>query len=239
VFLVTVTIGEASLVPQYEREATAVGTLVHEALRAHYMGENPIDTLDAMPQRYGPYIQKAKTIFAAYRKRYTRDKTCVLAVEKEYEAAIAGHKFTRRLDLVVEAQGCVQVWDHKTGAKPNDTAATAELMWSLATQEVLGRLLLPAEFKRPWGGVLLNVIPTIDRPAGFMRKKLNFSQRMLDKIPMSLAFYYEQIDRLKNTNIFQYPRSGECMGRYGVCDYLHLCNGGEQYRHLYVVDRPN
>lgn len=227
------------LVPAIENEYSGRGTVLHECLRAHYLDRDVETVLQSLPGRYGPHIAEGRRIYEAYLRHYgpaDREGFRVLAVEEEYEVKIAGYSFTRRLDLVLERQRTVGIMDHKTAMRPNVRGATASDDWSLATQEIVGRVLLPEMYGLPYGGFTLNLIGPGAAEVTFLRRQIDFAPRMLDSIPRSLLAVYREIEALEGTDPWLYPRSGACREGF-KCDYLPLCNGGKAWARQYEVTR--
>ena len=225
------------LVPPVEGQATGVGTVLHEALEAHYTEQDPEAAARSLPERYGYCMSRGLELFKEYVEQYPVEPwEEVLAAEHEVEVSLGGHLFTRKLDLIVLWGGKIWVMDHKTAGKVTDRLRTAELDWSLATQEIAGEAVLPKQFGYEWGGFALNIIGTGRETVKkrYKRQPLNFPARFLSSIPRSLHWYCERIEALKEVDAWSYPRANACVGRYGICPYLDLCRYGRNAERNYA-----
>jgi hypothetical protein len=216
-----------------EKIEPATGTVLHEGLRAWYDGEahdreTVVTTMRAMPSRFGPAISHALALFDRYLRRYPNEDFDVLATEVEVEVTLAGLPFTRRIDLVVREHrgGRVRIYDHKTASQPKRRASSAALDWSLMTQELVLACQCASLFDAEYGGFVLNLIGTASEE--FIRVPLSFNSRMMAALPRSLHYYLTRINELEQTtDPWEYPRSGGCLGRYGVCEYKAICEYGK------------
>lgn len=221
--------------PRLEPIEPARGTVLHEGLRHWYASERrdldgAVATIRAMPERYSPAtIEQATTLLLAYATAYRDEPLDVLATEIEVAVSLAGRPFTRRIDLIAQRRtdGHVWIYDHKTAGDVAKRARTADLDWSLMTQELVLASQCEAIFSAPYGGFVLNLIGTasFDTPL-FRRQPIAFSRRMLQALPRSLHYYLGEIERTSALDPWEYPRSGSCVGRYRVCEYKPLCERG-------------
>ncbi len=227
--------------PKVEPPAPALGTVLHEGLRIWYLGlgkEAAVQAIMEMPLRYGPYIEPGLLLLEAYLEHYSGEKLQVLDVEREFEVTISGRPFTRRVDLTIIGQdGRVYAPDHKTAAKPGARARSATRDWSLMTQDLVLRAVCRDVYGRDFGAVILNLVGTAEKE--FHRRPLIFPPAMLKAAPRSLLHYIREIDRLKFEDPWSYPRSGECVQRYGVCEFIDLCEYGEASLPMYDVEEPS
>lgn len=225
-----------NLVPQNEGQATGRGTLVHEGLAGWYqhgLVDSAWQMMQALGPRYSTWLDEAQRVVLAYIKLYRDERFDVLAVEHEIAVDIGEYPFTRKLDLVARHHddGRIWVYDHKTAWSISERLRNARSDWSLATQTIAGKVVLPGAFGGEWGGFVLNLIDT--KELRFDRQPILFAERELAEIPRSLHWYLKEIDALKDRNPFDYPRSGACLDRYGMCPYRALCEGGMAMRRLY------
>ncbi len=214
-----------------ESPGTGRGTVFHEAARAYFSGEDWEAVIDALPRRYLPYAETGKELFAAYLEKYSDEDEKTLAIEKELVVHLRGSEFTRRVDRVVSKwQGGKRVSvirDYKLAARLKDRLRSAPADWALATQAMVGQKLSQSLWGMPFGWVELDCVQSAGE--GFQRQRVVFQPRMLETIPRSIAYYYEQERRLQETGLdpWQYPRTGACIGQFGVCDYKKLCDYGD------------
>jgi len=220
-----------------EGEATGTGTVLHELLRAWYLGLTTDAGLEGLAERYQRFVPRALELFERYCKEYPTEEWEVLDAEREIEVALNECRLTRRLDLIVLWRGRVYVVDHKTAGRVASRIKSAFLDWSLATQEIAGEAVLPGMYGAEWGGFILNVIGTGEGGAEFRRQVIRFPPHFLATIPRSMYWYLQRIDALAGTDPWCYPRSGACEGRYGMCEYLDLCRFGRVAEGQYEVER--
>jgi len=228
------------LVPQTEGAATGRGTSLHEGLASWYRDgsvDGAFETMRALGARYAPFVDEAQRIFLNYVRHYAVEPFDVVAVEREIVVDIGDYPFSRRLDLVVKdhQHGLIWVYDHKTAGDVSDRLRTVRSDWSLLTQALVGEAVCQREFGEgsAWGGLVLNVIGTGSSSSQFVRQPVVFSEREMDAVPAALHWYLKQADSLSDRNPFDYPRSGACLGRYGMCEYRALCEGGPIMRRMY------
>jgi len=222
-----------------EGMATGIGTVLHEALYAYYVGVDVGEQVGKLPARYSACIRRGMELFEEYQRVYPVDPwSQVLLAEHEIEVALGDHRFTRRLDLVVLWGGKIWVLDHKTAGRVTSRLRSAELDWSLATQELVGESVLPGMFGAPWGGFVLNVIGTGTEAVDcrYKRQPLRFPARFMSSLPRSLHWYFERAAALEGTDPWCYPRSGKCMGQYGACDFVDLCRYGRSAERNFKKD---
>lgn len=216
--------------PMLERIETARGTVVHEMLLVWYRGQgydDAIATARAMPERYHLAIPSALAIFEGYIRQYPTEPFEVLETEVELEVALAGLPFTRRIDIVARTrQGTVTIYDHKTAGRPSQRAKSAELDWALMTQELVLRPQCVARYGLRYGGFVLNLIGTQEQE--YRRQPVLFNATVLAAAARSIHYYLSEINRLADTAVspWEYPRSGTCIDRYGICEYRDLCEYG-------------
>jgi len=216
--------------PMLERIETARGTVLHEMLRVWYRGqgyEDAIATARAMPERYHVAVPSTLALFEGYIRQYPTESFKVLDTEVELEVALAGLPFTRRIDLVVrDGRGMVMIYDHKTAGRPAQRAKSAELDWSLMTQELVMRPQCVARYGLRYGGFILNLIGTHEQE--YRRQAVLFNATVLATAARSIHYYLSEINRLADATVspWEYPRSGACIDRFGVCDYRDLCDYG-------------
>ena len=216
------------LVPIVSPKPLALGTCVHEALAAFYLGRDPMAALRDVPHRAAYCVPQAKPIVSAYLKSHARERLDVLAVEEEVAIKLHGRLFTRRLDLVVAEQGRVVVRDHKTSGDSKKRAMSFPFDASLFTQEVVGKPVLPAKYQLPWGGVQVNIIETREPFRSFVQP-ISWMPLLLKEAPEDLAYWTQQAAEWveKGVSGWKFPKSWHCQGQYSQCDYLPLCLRGD------------
>lgn len=226
-----------NLHPPLEKPETGKGTVVHEALRAHYEGRDVEDAIWSLPPRYRPFFEAGLELMRGYLEHYAAEELDVVSVEREYGVRVNGRRFTRRMDLVIRtSEGDVVGIDHKTASRPAARAAWARHDWSLLTQELVGRAIIAPACSAKWGGLILNLIGTGSEQE-FLRKRIRFSERALEALPMSIDAAYEEMARYADHDPWRYPRWGQCYDQWGRCDYVPLCENGPGWEHLYRAGR--
>ncbi len=218
------------LQPREEKPALARGSVFHEAARAYYLGEDWEAAVQALPRRYYNYVDEGTQLFRRYAEHYAGEAKKVLDVERELVVHLGGSELTRRVDLVVSEYRRGQVFavilDHKLAARMQERVKSASDDWTLATQAIVGEKLSQRTWGLPFGGVVLNAVQTDG--SAFHRQKLVFRPRMLETIPRSIRYYYDLEEQLAATRSpWNYPRTGDCYGTYGRCDYKSLCDYGQ------------
>jgi len=216
-----------------EKPEPAKGTVLHEMLLVWHTGGSKADALAtayAMPSRYKLAIAPAVLLFEAYVQRYPAEAFTVLAAEHEVAVLLGGIPFTRRIDLIVQSpppQSLVLILDHKTAGRPGLRAKGAGLDWSLMTQELVMRPQCHAMFGVNYGGFVLNLVGT--QEPEFKRVPVAFSPVMMEAAPRSIYRYLKQMQELDaTTDPWEYPRTGACVQRYGVCDFAAICEYGKR-----------
>lgn len=220
-----------NLQPRAEHTAALLGTKVHKCLEKHYLGGDWHDVLPSIAD--SEMRTKATGIMEGYFARYPFEKVNVLAVEREFSLQIEGNTFTRRFDLIYKARSSAYAMDHKTTSRPKERTGGVTLDNALITQELLGRAVVSRELDLPWGGTVLNVIPTNSNK--YTRLFLSFSPRVLEEMPKSIAriMRYEKSLVSSPQSPWSYTQSFACYDRYGVCEYAPLCERGPDELYLY------
>lgn len=224
------------LVERYEGQYTGRGTVLHTGLRGRYLGLDVDALIQALPERYAPWLPEGMKLYERYCNRYPLDLEGfkVISAEEEVFVKIGGHDFTRRLDLVVEWGGKLVVIDFKTAGRPGARAATADTDWVLATQALVGKAVLAGKYNLPWGGVVIDIVGAGDEPS-FERRALHFAPRIMESIPRSILYFYERVEALMEVDPWSWPRTGCCWSP-GKCEYMDLCRGGPSWARQY--ERP-
>jgi hypothetical protein len=223
-----------------EKKGRGIGTVVHRLLAGYYQAKRDggditdaiARTIEGLEPRYTPFIERARLPARAYIWKHGRDRTVTLAVERELTVLIEGKVFTRRVDRIVRNGSFVNIIDYKTASDVSTRTRSAVYDWSLATQDVVGRYILPDQYGLEWGGVIMDLIGNtkVEKVSDvkLRRVPLRFPDRMIKAIPVAIAQAYRDIEETEKAydDPWHWPRSGSCWGRYGLCDYASLCDRG-------------
>ena len=226
-----------SLRPRASSDAASLGTAFHAFAEAYYTGKPWRGViLDATIE---PFRSAAESLFEDYLKWFSAETLEVVAVEQEVVVLVRGLAFTRRLDLVHRTPAGLVIMDHKTASRPDERLRTARSDWSLSTQALVGQAMFERLYGVPYGGFVLNVIPTGDERK-FRRQAVAFAPREMEAMPRALHYFMSRRQELIDSglDLWQWPTSGACVGRYGVCRYRSLCESGPAMVPAFVfVDR--
>lgn len=226
------------LMTRTEKDALALGTLVHLGIEAWFRGENwnaPI--LDA-PERLAHMAVKALQVVQGYTRKWTRERPeQIVSQEKEYELMICGEELlTRRIDrLIRTADHRLVAYDIKTASRVAERTRKTVLDPTLFTQEMVGRWSIAPSMGLKWGGVVLDLVPTVgwDDPDNFVRQPLTYGREMLRTAETSLLYWMRQereiTDEYRDGRLdpWKLAQSFQCYPSGFMCDYWWLCNGGE------------
>ncbi len=221
------------------------GSLVHLGLAQHYSRVKAAQE-GADPERYYPpdeaidvlaevkggawaeHAKLAKDVVRAYLVRWRNERFRVLAVEELLEAEIAGHRFTGRMDLVLEdSAGKVWIVDHKTTGR---LQAKQRKFYSVSGQilgyQTLGRIHYGDRF----AGMRLNMIQH-GGEFKFERFDVDPAPKLLAKWPSAVADAERGIQDLLDEGRPEdewpiAPSELVCFHRYGPCNYLEQCKWG-------------
>jgi len=222
----------------FDSTAIALGTVIHSCLENHYLGKDwRLAIAKAHKDPSSAFVaQRAANITTNYFNHYKNEKLHVIAVEREYAITVEGCLFTRRVDLTYEATGRLYFVDHKTAADPKRRTSQSEMDATLLSQELIGRIVCQQVHGYPYGGALLNLIPT-GGGGTFNRYPLRFPAKMLEDMPRSLARWLKAEKSLLASGMspWEYTQTYNCYSRYGVCDYWRLCAHGSEALNDYTV----
>ena len=167
---------------------------------------------------------------SAYVRHYSSDGTNlrVIAIEEPVETEFFGHRYTARVDLVLEDNGG-KVWylDHKFVAKVEGKVFRRYVL----SGQFLGLQHLGMRtYGERFGGVKVNVIGC--NVSGFSRVSLDPAPYMLERFPSVVKRAEEGIARVEaalalGEPIGAAPSEHVCFGPYGECPAFYLCQWGE------------
>lgn len=212
------------LVPFQTPKPLALGTCTHEALAAYYQGNDWEEALAGVDSKVAYMVPQARKIMKAYLKEYAHERLDVRFVEEEFFVTLKGFPFTRRVDLGVQQDGKLWVWDHKTAGDQKTRLATTKFDATLFSQSIVVGALAQQRTGLPFGGVILNLIGTKE-PYMFRRVPLQWTRTLLDEALESL-FYWSRMAAgmmIEHKSPWRFPQTWQCQGRYAVCEYLPLC----------------
>ncbi len=221
------------------------GSLIHLGLAQHYsrLKEQqqggaperfypPAEAIDIMAEAKGgawaEHAPLAKQALDAYVWKWRNERFRVVAVEELLEAEIAGHRFTGRMDLVVEdSAGKVWVIDHKTTGR---LQAKQRKFYSVSGQILGYQWLGRIHYGERFGGMRLNMIQH-GGDFKFERFDVEAAPKLLEKWPSAVADAERGIAQLlaEGRPADQWPIAPSeliCFHRYGPCNYLEQCKWG-------------
>lgn len=220
-----------------EAPALAVGTVIHVLLAVYYQRMispdyplTPGIIHEKLMQRANPAIvQEAWRVFQQYALYYQNENIQPLGVE--LDLIDPRTRESCRFDLVAfypetihDRLAGTYILEHKSASRFDD----ATLNGWVNDGEVLGQVMLWERLglsKRygPLRGVIINILGKQKEPR-FHRTTVSPSSMMLEQHRDDLKQHEAQIHMAKTTGVF--PRSrGNCIGRYGKCDYWYDCAG--------------
>lgn len=220
-----------------EPPARAIGTVIHALLAVYYQRMitpdyplTPGIVHEKMMQRANPtLVKEAWRVFQQYALFYQMENIQPLAVE--LDLIDPRTRESCRFDLVAffpetthDRLAGTYVLEHKSASRFDDDTLNG---W-VNDGEVLGQVMLWERLglsKRygPLRGVIVNILGKQQEPR-FHRTTVSPSSLMLDQHRDDLKKHEAMIHLAKSTNTF--PRSrGNCISRYGKCDYWYSCAG--------------
>lgn len=236
---------ELHLRPVIERQATAVGTLVHAALAYRYAAPlNPrpewfvykdgYEAIRKLASR-DDFADLALHVFAAYEEHYARvgDPWTPVLVEHQFVVDFAHGKYSARTDLLAIENGEYVLIDHKILGKISDSlrgqyAADRQMMTGLAIARASGY-----DVKR----VVINAANK-DRPVpSFRRYDIPINHTAFASLGRDTAYYVALQAAVRNQfpNPYDRPRNWDaCTRKYGQCDYFGLCTGTDDLNSFHV-----
>jgi hypothetical protein len=221
------------LVPVHPKEALTRGTLIHIAMEALYSGRDWQQALYECPPECASEYANAHKAMKGYVDKYPSESFQVLSVEQEYECMIGDERLTRRLDAVVlSREGKIYALDHKSAYDTGKRARTAQLDPTLWSQDIIGRKALAPSFGKPWGGVILNLLPTSDH-GGYERHVLMFPIRFMERAERSLLHHLQLERQIAEAHAaghldpWELAQAFNCYPHGYMCDYSALCLSGE------------
>ena len=222
------------------------GSLIHLGLAQHYAqvremqeGRDPkryydpseaISILaDAKPE-WAPYADLAKEVVTAHQLRWQHERFRVIGVEELLDGVVEGHRFTGRMDLIVEdSAGKVWVIDHKTtGRLQSKQREFYSVSGQILGYQTLGRMRYGERF----GGMRLNMIQH-GGSFQFERWDVRPAPHLLARWPSAVADAERRIAALdaEKRPVNQWPVAPSelvCYHRYGACDFIEACRWGEK-----------
>lgn len=228
--------------PLREREALAIGSLVHIGRlwlnlqrmgRPEARGVDPVEKMRGAPSRIAFAFEAARRLFDAMRDQEVSPHR-VVAAEEEHEARIAGSLHTQRLDE--EA-----LFQSPSGAGPafavGDTKTTGgELRYvgdewagslQMLSAEMFGRAIA-RRLGYPWRGVYVNAVSK--RTFEFRRVWLHQPEHLFAEAQKQIVEANAEIDAVAKSERppWRYTMNRTaCHGRFGTCEYRALCDRGE------------
>jgi len=226
-------------------EQLALGTLVHLGLEHRYraaLGQKvgvlePIEAMRNAPARVAYVFARALEIYKAYAEQWEIDPLKPVDVEREFELRVNGQVYTQRVDLVAELGGRIVFVDHKTSARVSTSASQWETSGQFAGYSLIAKHLVESIYKRPFGGVIVNLVAT-QAPYKFKRLPVLMPTSFVDAMTIGLARTYANMNADAERDPWQYTRHMDaCWGRYGQCSYLELCKRGKFALDEYLIAR--
>ncbi len=147
----------------------------------------------------------------------------VRAVEQVATITCGGFPFTARLDLVVDVQDGIMVWDHKVLVRPKEAANMYSHSGQIHGHRMIGNSLWGQKFK----GSKLNAIPADPENGSIHRVSPHAAPGMVAAFPQMVYDTHAQIAQYKQTRApGHWPRTLNCVDRYGVrCPAWDSCAG--------------
>jgi len=227
-----------NLVPAVAPEALALGTAVHEGLQAHYDGRGWEAGLENPGTRWAYKVGEARGMLRAYAAKWINERFEVLDLEREFRVScrsgIDGQRrlFTRRIDMIVlEQDGKVWIYDHKTAANPYSRARSVGYDASLFTQNFIGRYMFKSIYGVPYGGMRLNLLGK-SAPYKFYRPAMDWLPQIKKDAPREIGDWLLEAERVVEQieapggSPWKVRKGWQCQGRYSFCDYWDLCAHG-------------
>lgn len=224
-----------------ESPSLAIGTLVHVFLALYYTGmmaeDNPFRSLtpeivyERLRQRADPaFVSEAWRLFVSYAIYYKHEQIIPLAIEHDLRDPRTGESC--RYDLIAyipeERPGMLAgtyAFEHKTASRfdwptLNGWQNDGECIGEVALWQRLGLDKRFGELR----GLVVNIIGKQKEPR-FHRTTVAPSGWQVDQHLRDLTRWEGLISLAKSTNSFPRAR-GNCIGRYGACDYWDECIDG-------------
>ena len=221
------------------------GSLIHLGLAQHYarlreiqqgkdpdLYYDPIEAIDIMGEAQGgpwkDFGPLAKDVMDAYLHKWRHENMKVVSVEELLEANIGGHRFTGRMDLVVEdGEGRIWIIDHKTTGR---LQAQQKRFYSVSGQILGYQWLGKLHYGDRFGGMRLNMIQH-GGDFKFQRFNVEPAPKLFEKWPQAVQDAEEGIAKLMEEKrpVDQWPIAPSelvCFHRYGPCNFLEQCKWG-------------
>lgn len=233
------------LMPVSEPGGRGLGTLLHIGLEQRYLrlADRPhLDPIEAMrraPARLAVSYEKARALYLAYAEYWHDDweRFTVLDVENEIAVKVGGHLHTQKFDLIVKTPAeRVVVYDHKT---TSGDVSSHWREWGIARQFISATMIMQAvceeKYGLPFGGIEINTIGT-RQPFEFDRHEIHVAPEHVKHGALGIRDTNDRIESLLSArDPWLYHRTYACQGRYGMCEYLDLCERGKDALGAYVA----
>ena len=239
------------IVPVEKSRALAFGSAMHRALEVYWdmleSGETPTLTDTGLDDPFE--AAKLEGLFAGYCRRWLeldRAFYSVVSVEQEFNVpsrnqALPKVSLMGKVDAVVQDKesGKYYILEHKTASIVDDDYVAQK---SLDSQTRLYALAISHTLEIPIAGAIHDIITKqkirqkkgesdsdfIERlkadvtDDNFARIRIDFADGELDLFARELD---DQVRDVAECECW-YKCTGSCIGRYGACEYLHLCRAG-------------
>lgn len=218
--------------------ALPFGTAVHFLLANHYAGRPEMEGVETLEPDVVRYMVEAKELVDEYKWFYRNESFDVISVETQIIVSVGDYKLSRRLDLTIAREGKLYVLDHKTAGDVQARIRGARTDPSLYSQEIVCEASGFAQQQGlDYGGFVLNVIgkqPGSNGLREFKREKIIWHQSWKDQFVNMAEYALSLPDRFSRLDPWRWPRTGDCVGKYGVCKFRDLCMYGESVLGKYL-----
>ena len=240
--------------PKAIKKGLARGSCNHIGTDAYYHGEDHVSAIMGADQKIAYMAVESIAIVDAYIRRYPVDFSGsrprdimgeVIFVEEEFEFSVCGDEpMTRRLDLgIATKKGLLFILDHKTAARISERLKKTSLDMTLFTQAMVGKRVIAPRYGLRWGGVVLNMLPTVPKEDKFVRQHLTYTQEFLNEAERSLHYWLRQ-ERMTRSAFdngqldpWALAQSFNCYPQGYACDFWHLCTKGKSAMSRYEAKR--
>jgi hypothetical protein len=248
---------QKNLRPKQESLVLRCGTAMHEGLRAHYSGGDPVGAFERSMDLYSPLpgtegeLAEARTLWRerliAYGAEYPQEPFDVIAApEQEIVAPLgnSGISLGMRLDLIVRrhADGLPWVVDHKT------TSRTGTSYWPQYFVDLQGSAYVYGAqhfLGEKVGGWIINAIKST-KGGWFERNAFVRTDEQLRSFERQVVARVKRLDEAvmavqadDNNLDSEFPQyTHECHG-FGTCAFLSLCQGGPAALPIYGKREPD